>query len=273
MDKMDTDKPPKWAPEGRVFSSLRGHSSSINALAYKWDPSAASSRHVLFSGSGDETIRVWDLEEGKCVQEMEKIHTGYVSSLLCVDDYLISGSFDRTICLWNVHRRSLIKSIKAHSHCVNSLFLHDSGIVLSGSWDAHVRVWDMRSKAGDKGYVKILKLPDAALCVVGQGHDIFCGLHDSSIVSFDLRTGAHRETFTGHTSYVTALHLANLELFSASADGSVRLTDLRNANSRTILDTQLSCFSVYHRVDGPTRWVVSGHSDGTVRLTNVLTGT
>ena len=34
----------------------------------------------------------------------------------------------------------------------------------------------------------------------------------------------------------------------------------------------LSCFSVYHRVEGPTRWVASGHSDGTVRLTNVLTG-
>ena len=158
----------------------------------RWDPSAASSRHILFSGSGDETIRVWDVEENKCVQEMEKAHNGYVSSLLCVDDYLISGSFDRTICLWNVHRRSLIKSIKAHAHCVNSLFLHDSGVVLSGSWDGHIRVWDLRGKAGDKGYVQILKVPDAALCVVGKGNDVFCGLHDSSIVGLDLRTGGHR---------------------------------------------------------------------------------
>ena len=55
----------------------------------RWDPSAASSRHIL--GQHGETIRVWDVEEKKCVQEMEKAHNGYVSSLLCVDDYLISG--------------------------------------------------------------------------------------------------------------------------------------------------------------------------------------
>ena len=272
IERMASDRPPKWAPTPKMFSALRGHASSINALAYRWDPSASSSRHVLFSGSGDETIRVWDLEERKCVLEMEKAHTGYVSSLLCVDDYLISGSFDRTICLWNVHRRTLIKSIKAHAHCVNSLFLHDSGVVLSGSWDAHIRLWDLRGKASDKGYVQILKVPDAALCVVGKDNDVFCGLHDSSIVSLDLRTGAHRDTFTGHKSYVTALHQANLELFSASADGSVRVTDIRNGNSRTVLDTGLSCFSVHHRVEGPARWVMSGHSDGTVRLTNVITG-
>jgi len=42
-------------------------------------------------GQHGETIRVWDVEEKKCVQEMERAHNGYVSSLLCVDDYLISG--------------------------------------------------------------------------------------------------------------------------------------------------------------------------------------
>jgi WD40 repeat protein len=41
----------------------------------------------------------------------------------------------------------------------------------------------------------------------------------------------------GHSSYVTALHLSNLELFSASADGSIRVTDIRTGNGRTILET------------------------------------
>jgi WD40 repeat protein len=271
VHQMATDRPPKWAATNKMFTALRGHTSSINALAYRWDK-GASPRHILFSGSGDETIRVWDVEQGNCIQELEKSHSGYVSSLLVVDDYLISGSFDRTMCLWNVHRRSLIKSIKAHAHCVNSLFLHDSGVVLSSSWDGHIRLWDLRGKASDKGYVQILKVPDAALCVVGKDNEVFCGLHDSSIAALDLRTGSHRDTFTGHSNYVTALHLANVELFSASADGSVRCTDTRTGNGRTVLDTGLSCFSVYHHVEGPTRWVASGHADGAVRLTNVITG-
>jgi hypothetical protein len=46
----------------------------------------------------------------------------------------------------------------------------------------------------------------------------------------------------------TALYQANLELFSASADSSVRVSDIRNGNSRTVLDT----FSIHHRVEGPT---------------------
>ena len=67
-------------------------------------------------------------------------------------------------------------------------------------------------------------------------------------------------TTTGHSSYVTALHQANLELFSASADGSVRVTDIRTGNSRTILDTKLGCFSVYHRVDGFSLYVCLSHT-------------
>jgi len=38
---------------------------------------------------------------------------------------------------------------------------------------------------------------------------------------------------------------------------------------RTVLDTGLSCFSVHHRVDGPTRCVVSGHSDGVLQCVAV----
>ena len=119
VHQMATDRPPKWAATNKMFTALRGHTSSINALAYRWDK-GASPRHILFSGSGDETIRVWDVEQGNCIQELEKSHSGYVSSLLVVDDYLISGSFDRTMCLWNVHRRSLIKSIKAHTPVIHT---------------------------------------------------------------------------------------------------------------------------------------------------------
>jgi len=61
-------------------------------------------------------------QTGECIQELERAHTGYVSSLAMQGDYIMSSSFDRTICLWNAERRSLVKSIKAHAHCINALW-------------------------------------------------------------------------------------------------------------------------------------------------------
>ena len=39
-----------------------------------------------------------------------------------------------------------------------------------------------------------------------------------------------------------------------------------------VVGTGLSCFCVYHRVEGGRRWLLSGHADGGVRLWDVMTG-
>jgi WD40 repeat protein len=80
---------------------------------------------------------------GKCEGKMQG-HTGYVSSLILQDDFVVSASYDSTMCLWSSKRMTLLKQIKAHEHCVNSLMAHDSGVLLSASWDGTIRVWDLR---------------------------------------------------------------------------------------------------------------------------------
>jgi WD40 repeat protein len=92
-------------------------------------------------------------------------HSGYVSSLVLQDDYLISASYDSTLCLWSATRQQLLKQIKAHEHCVNALMTHDSGVLLSASWDGTVRLWDLRinGSAQTRSFASVLTVPVFAL--------------------------------------------------------------------------------------------------------------
>jgi len=76
------------------MSSLRGHTDKVSVLA--WCPSLQR----LYSGSWDNTIRVWDLERKRCVG----CYVGHTESVygLCVSpEIVISGSFDRTLRIWS----------------------------------------------------------------------------------------------------------------------------------------------------------------------------
>ena len=196
---------PRWLADEKVSVYFEGHTASVNTLATH----TAGNKYIVFSGGGDDSIRVWDIS-GNCLQTFEQAHDGYVSSLLLHGEYFLSASFDRTIGLWNVERRERLRKIKAHANCVNSLCLQSgNGCILSASWDCCIRVWDLR--ASNDRHASVLRLPSAGLCLASDTESaVYCGLHDTSVVAMDLRTGKLRDTMTGHTAYVTALALANL---------------------------------------------------------------
>ncbi|XP_010466184.1 PREDICTED: zinc finger CCCH domain-containing protein 59-like [Camelina sativa] len=54
---------------------------------------------LLYSGSVDKTIKVWDLNTLQCVTTLKQ-HTDTVTSLLCWNKCLISSSLDGTIKVW-----------------------------------------------------------------------------------------------------------------------------------------------------------------------------
>jgi len=55
----------------------------------------------LFSGSDDKSIKVFDLELNKMVDEFTDHNDGVVSLEFC-DNSLYSGSFDHLIRYWNL---------------------------------------------------------------------------------------------------------------------------------------------------------------------------
>jgi WD40 repeat protein len=64
----------------------------------------------IASGSGDNTIRLWDGESGAAVSEPLKGHTAHISCLAFSPDghRIASGSWDNTIRLWDAHTGGIV---------------------------------------------------------------------------------------------------------------------------------------------------------------------
>ena len=58
-------------------------------------------KHLALGGS-DNTIRVYNIESGTLVEQLQG-HTGTVASLKFIDNVLYSGSFDTTVRRWNLN--------------------------------------------------------------------------------------------------------------------------------------------------------------------------
>jgi WD40 repeat protein len=112
----------------------------------------------IVSGSGDGTIRIWDVDRQKLLAQSEKVDLPgrffSVTSFRADEKRLViaSGSDNQTIRLWKWQEgENTIKPIgnlsplKGHSGKVNSLaFSKDGQTLISGSGDGTIRLWDMR---------------------------------------------------------------------------------------------------------------------------------
>ena len=102
----------------------------------------------------DETLRLWDLDTGACLQTLEG-HTGVVQSVALTPDgrRALSGSWDKTLRLWDLDTGACLQTLEGHTDEVDSVALTPDGRrALSGSWDKTLRLWDLDTGACLAGY-------------------------------------------------------------------------------------------------------------------------
>jgi WD40 repeat protein len=97
------------------------------------------------SGSGDKSVRVWDVSTGK-VQSVLEGHTDWVQSVAFSSDgtRIASGSRDKSVWVWDVSTGTVQSVLEGHTSGVSSVaFSSDGTRIASGSDDQSVRVWDV----------------------------------------------------------------------------------------------------------------------------------
>ncbi|NES06505.1 MAG: hypothetical protein F6K22_29030 [Okeania sp. SIO2F4] len=252
--------------EGRERNRLQGHDSLVNSVSFSPDG------QILASGSGDSTIKLWNLETG------EEIHTlrGHDYSVEIVSfspdgQTLASGSTDKTIKLWNLETGEEIGTLQTHTKWLNSLSFSPDGQTLAfDSRDRTIKLWNLKT-----GKVRTLQGHDSSvnsLSFSPDGQTLASGSYDKTIKLWNLETGEVR-TLQGHDYSVDSVSFSpdGQTLASGSRDKTIKLWNLETGKViRTLQGHTSMVTSVSFSPDGQT--LASGSWDNTIKLWNLETG-
>uniref|UniRef100_A0A8B9J509 TNF receptor-associated factor 7 n=1 Tax=Astyanax mexicanus TaxID=7994 RepID=A0A8B9J509_ASTMX len=159
-----------------------------------WCLCVYSTGDLLFSGSSDKTIKVWDTcTTYKCQKTLEG-HDGIVLALCIQGNKLYSGSADCTIIVWDIQTLQKVNTIRAHDNPVCTL-VSSHNMLFSGSLkaikvnfnvlflfvDAFLpsnQIWDIRSLE----CVHVLQTSGGSVYSIAvTNHHIVCGTYENLI--------------------------------------------------------------------------------------------
>lgn len=72
-------------------------------------------RLMVISGSADQTLKLWSIEDGSCLMTLSG-HTAFINRIACYGPLLVSTSFDGTARIWTlVERLTVMNNLKNES--------------------------------------------------------------------------------------------------------------------------------------------------------------
>jgi mitochondrial division protein 1 len=275
---------------GSKIKELPAHVDTITALDFDapWG--------TLVTAALDDTVRVWDLNAGRCIGMLE----GHLSSVRCLqveDNIVATGSMDASIRLWdlskaeyapldsNIHKKHAddeaaeeedgltfensndapppppptimqdcpLFSLESHVDEVTALHFRGDTLV-SGSSDKTLRQWDLvkgrcvqtldvlwaaaqasaTTNTNSGPWRQTGRSTDGSADFVGALQvfeaALACGTADGMVRLWDLRSGQVHRSLVGHTGPVTALQFDDVHLVTGSVDRSIRVSELYRIN-------------------------------------------
>lgn len=264
---------------GSNIREIRAHQDTITAIDFD------APFGTLVTAALDDAVKVWDLNAGRCIGSLEG-HTASVRALQVEDNILATGSVDATIKLWDLSRSDYdphggqyekegeedddaiafenpddqfveppegsmrdCELYTLQSHVDEITALHFKGDVLvSGSADKTIRHWDLEKgrcvqtldvmwaaaqasasmNPTDSGWRPTGRSQSSSADFIGalQVFDsaLACGTADGMVRLWDLRSGQVHRSLVGHTAAVTCLQFDDVHLVTGSVDRSIRVS-------------------------------------------------
>ncbi|TKY56448.1 Zinc finger CCCH domain-containing protein 48 [Spatholobus suberectus] len=154
-----------------LVASLTGHTKAVVCLAV--------GGKMLYSGSMDQSIKVWDMDTLQCKMTLNE-HTDVVTSLICWDQFLLSSSSDCTIKVWAAAEVGTLKVTYTHNekNGVVALFgmtdAEAKPILFCSCRDNSVRMYELpsfseRGRLFAKKEVTSIELGPGGLFFTGDG--------------------------------------------------------------------------------------------------------
>jgi len=260
---------PPFTPNPACLKTLEGHTQGVNAVALTPDGRRA------VSGSGDNTVRVWDLETGECLKTLEG-HTQGVNAVALTPDgrRAVSGSgyLDKTVRVWDLETGECLKVLEGYTSVLAVSITHDGRCAVSESSDKTLRVWDLETGECLKtleGHTREV----SAVSITPEGRRAVSGSKDKTLRVWDLETGECLKTLKGHTDDVNSVSITpdGRRAVSGSDDKTLRVWDMETgACLKTLEGHTERVYAVSLTPDGCR--AVSGSWDNTLRVWDLETG-
>jgi WD40 repeat protein/GTPase SAR1 family protein len=238
--------------------------------AYAFSPDG---KHAL-TGGDDKTVRLWDMEAGRCLRVLEG-HTDYVRSVAWSSDqrHALSGAHDNSVRLWDVETGHCLRVLEGHTDYVRSLaWSTDQRHFLSGAHDNTVRLWDVETGC----CLRVFEGHTNMVVSVTWSADQRCALSgsdDHTVRLWDVEAGRCLRVFEGHTGLVLSVAWSTDQrrALSGSSDNTLRLWDVETGRCLRVIRGHTDWVrSVVWSTD--QRRALSGSRDNTVRLWDAETG-
>src|SRR6266498_997562 len=191
---------------------------------------------TLASGSGDNTIRLWDVGAGRLIRSLAG-HGGAVRSVAFSPDgkMIASASEDKTIKLWQVSTGKYIRLFNGHTGSVYSVAFSPDGKTLASSSEegneSALRLWDVNTGRLIRSFEERNQwVPSVAFSP--DGKMIASGSHEQVVKLWDVGTGNLIRSFMGHrnTIHSVAFSPDGKTLAAGSYDRTVKLWDVSAGN-------------------------------------------
>lgn len=136
-----------WDIQTRTIKhTFSGHEQDIYSLDF-----ARNGRNIA-SGSGDRTVRMWDIESGQQTLILS-IEDGVTTVAISPDgQFVAAGSLDKSVRVWDARSGYLVErldGIEGHRDSVYSVAFAPNGRdLVSGSLDKTIKMWELPPPKG-----------------------------------------------------------------------------------------------------------------------------
>lgn len=245
---------------GTQIYIYHGHSKGIGAVA--WSPPDGQR---IASGSGDNTVQVWDATSGN----NKIVYTGHSQAVQSVawspdGQRIASGGNDKTVQVWNALTGSSLFTYYGHTDIVWAVAWSPGGkYIASAGVDQTVQVWDATSGNlvykynGHNGVVY-------ALAWSQDSNRIASASTDQTVQLWNSTSGNNVLTYSHHSGLVTSVAWSpdGSQIASSAQDKTVQIWNPNTAS------TLITCRGHFGQVNTVTwsfdgKQLVSGSSDRT----------
>jgi WD40 repeat protein len=231
---------------GEQTGLLKGHDNVIYALAFSADG------QWLASGSGDDTVRIWDVSKSgapgeKSADNAAAVLEGHTNDVYGVafspgGDRVVSASFDHTLRLWQKNSRGMFSSanyieMKKHGAEVRCVaWSPDGQYIVSGGYDDKILLWD-----GSGNFIKEIDELSGDISTISFSSDSkkIAAMTKHGAV-YAIPSGKKISTFTRHNNTVIASAFYGSQLIATAGgdDNDIYLWDANTAGVKKHLAGQ-----------------------------------